>query len=184
MSINKKSDPRTSRSRKVLKKAVASLLSENPSMSALTVKKITDEAELNRATFYLHFEDINDLLRQLVSDIIDDLSLKLLPLLEIEQLKDEEKLLTFLDYFYQNRKLFAVLFEKPSFKTKMYETMKSFIQARRNVRAVVNANEPASLDIIAASLLGIIMWWIKEGTHFSSQYIANQISQIHQNDSF
>lgn len=184
MSTNKKSDPRTIRSRKVLKEAVISLLSDDPSISALTVKKITDQADLNRATFYLHFEDINDLLRQLVSDIIDDLSQKLLPLLEIEQLKDEEKLLAFLDYFYQNRKLFAVLFEKPGFKTKMHETMKTFIQARRDARAVKNADKLASLDIIAASLLGVIMWWIKEGSHFSSQYIAKEISQIHRKGSF
>lgn len=180
MSTAKKTDPRAIRSKKVLKEAVISLLSENQSISALTVQKITNQAELNRATFYLHFLDINDLLKQLVYDIFDDLSQKLLPLLEIERLKDEEKLLAFLDYFYDNRKLFAVLFEEPRFKKKMHEALKNFIQARRDARGLDKTENLASLDALAASLLGVIMWWIKEGTHFSSQYISNQISLIHQ----
>lgn len=180
MSTTKKMDPRAIRSKKVLKEAVVSLLSENPSISALTVKKITDQAQLNRATFYLHFEDINNLMKQLVYDIFDDLSEKLLPFLEIERLKEEEKLLAFLDYFYHNRKLFVVLFEEPRFKNKMHKVIKTFIQERREARALENTDNLASLDILAASLLGVIMWWIKEGTHFSSQYIANQISLIHQ----
>ena len=179
MSMTKKTDPRAIRSRKVLKEAAVFLLSENPVISALTVQKITNQAELNRATFYLHFEDINDLLRQLVYDIFDDLSQKLMPLLEVERLKDEEKLLAFLDYFYHNRKLFAVLFEDPRFKKKMHEALKTFIQARRDARGLEKTENLVSLDILAASLLGIIMWWIKEGTEFSSQYIANQISLIH-----
>lgn len=177
--MTRKPDPRAVRSKKVLKEATVSLLSQNPSISELTVQKISDQAELNRATFYLHFEDINDLMKQLVYEIFDDLSEKLKPLLVVERFKDEEQLLAFLDYFYDNRKLFAVLFEEPRFKKKMHEALKAFIQTRRDARGLAGTEHLASLDILAASLLGIIMWWIKEGTHFSSQYIANQISVIY-----
>ena len=46
--------------------------------------KIANRAELNRATFYLHYEDINDLLRQVVHEIFDDLSMKVEPLLQVK----------------------------------------------------------------------------------------------------
>lgn len=180
MPTNKKTDPRTLRSRKVLKEAVVSLLSENPDISSLTVHKITNQAELNRATFYLHFQDINDILRHIANDIFNDLSQKLYPLLEIEDLKNEEKLLAFLDYFYHHRKLFAVLFEGPRFKEKMHEVIKEFIQERRNSRGIVETDNLVSLDLLAASLMGIILWWIKDGTYFSSEYIASQISLMYQ----
>lgn len=183
MPTHKKPDPRTIRSKKLLKEAVISLLSENPAISALTVQKIADRAELNRATFYLHFVDITDLLRHVVQDIFEDLSQKLAPLLEAEQLKDEEQLLAFLDYFYQHRKLFAVLFEGPRFKNQMHKALKDFIKTRRSQRKLEETKELVSIDLLAASLLGIILWWIKDGTDFSSEYIAHQISLMYQKDS-
>jgi hypothetical protein len=36
-----------------------------------------------------------------------------------------------------------------------------------------------SMDILASSILGIIMWWLKDGIHFSSEYIANQIIELY-----
>ena len=35
------------------------------------------------------------------------------------------------------------------------------------------------MDILASSILGIIMWWLKDGIHFSSEYIANQINELY-----
>jgi AcrR family transcriptional regulator len=118
LTTQKKQDPRAIRSKRMLKEAVVDLLIENPDISKLTVQKISKRAELNRATFYLHFLDINDLLKQLVYDIFDDLSLEMSPILQIDNLNNQEQLITFLDYFYKHRKIFAVLFEHPGFKKK------------------------------------------------------------------
>jgi AcrR family transcriptional regulator len=81
LTSNKKEDPRAIRSKIMIKEAVVALLIENPDITKLTVQKIATRADLNRATFYLHFLDINDLLRQLVCDIFDDLSLEMSPIL-------------------------------------------------------------------------------------------------------
>ena len=35
-------------------------------------------------------------------------------------------------------------------------------------------------DILTTSLLGIIIWWIKNGIQFSSEYIAAQIIELYQ----
>lgn len=177
MSTQKKQDPRALRSKRMIKKAVTDILIENPDISKLTVQKISDRAELNRATFYLHFVDINDLLKQLVYDIFDDLSLELSPILQIDNLNNEEQLITFLDYFYKHRKLFAVLFAHPGFKKKLHMILKDSIDIKR-----VRDREKEvtlSMDILASSILGVIMWWLKDGVHFSSEYIANQIIELY-----
>lgn len=83
----------------MLKNAVFSLLADNVEISQLTVQKIANRAELNRATFYLHYEDINDLLRQIVHEIFDDLSMKVEPLLQMKSNNEQEQLITFLNYF-------------------------------------------------------------------------------------
>lgn len=172
---SKKEDPRSIRSKRLLKEAVISLLIETQSIHELTVRKVTERAELNRATFYLHFIDMRDLMRNVVYDIYDDLSMKLSPLLRIER-GSIEHLLTFLDYFYEHRKYLSVLFEEKAFQRKLHDFIVEFIQARRDALDINNEEELVSRDIIAASILGILMWWIRDGKNHSSEYIAEQMS--------
>lgn len=180
MRKDKKEDPRAVRSKRVLKQAVVDILIENPDISKLTVQQITKRAELNRATFYLHFLDINDLLRQLVYDIFDNLLLETTPILQIDNKNNRDRLILFLDYFYQHRKLLAVLFEHSGFKKKLQMILKDSIVIQR-VRDESNPKDTTlSLDILASSTLGIIMWWLKDGVHFSSEYIADQMIVLYQ----
>jgi AcrR family transcriptional regulator len=179
MTVHKKVDPRAVRSKKMLKNAVFSLLADNVEISQLTVQKIANRAELNRATFYLHYEDINDLLRQIVHEIFDELSMKVEPLLQMKSNNEQEQLVTFLNYFYEYRKVFAVLIEHKGFKEHLTNLLKNTVEKRRNVRNIDSTKEVVSLDIIAASLLGIIMWWIKDGSQYSAEYIAGQITLMY-----
>ena len=43
----------------------------------------------------------------------------------------------------------------------------------------VQTKSVVSVEVIASSLLGIIMWWIKDGIQFSSEYIADQITAMY-----
>ncbi|MEQ6355956.1 TetR/AcrR family transcriptional regulator [Lysinibacillus sp. M3] len=176
MPTQKKQDPRAIRSKRVFKEAVVDILIENPDISKLTVQKIAQRAELNRATFYLHFVDINDLLKQVVYDIFDDLLSKMSPTLQIDNLNNQEQLITFLDYIYKHRKILAVLFEHPGFNKKMHMTLKDLIVIQRKSEG---ADSTLSMDILASSILGILMWWLRNGVHFSSEYIANQIVELY-----
>ena len=54
-------DPRAQRTRTLLQQAMGELLTEKP-LSSLTVGDITRRATVNRATFYAHFQDKDELL--------------------------------------------------------------------------------------------------------------------------
>ena len=176
MTTQKKQDPRAVRSKQLIKKATVDILVENPDISKLTVQKIANRAELNRATFYLHFIDINDLLKQIVYDIFNDLLLEMSPTLQIDNNNNDDQLIMFLDYFYRHRKILAVLFEHKGFKQKLHMILKESIVIERNKEGT---EITLSMDVLASSILGIIMWWLKDGVHFSSEYIANQITQLY-----
>jgi AcrR family transcriptional regulator len=171
----KKEDPRSIRSKRLLKEAVKSLLIESQSLQELTVQKVAARAELNRATFYLHYIDMKDLLKEIVYDIFDDLSEHLSPLLQLEAVDSDEQMLAFLDYFYQHRKFLSVLFEEKGFQKKLHSFIVEFVQARRDVRKIVR-EDAVSKDVIASSIVGILRWWIRDGKQFSSEYIAGQMS--------
>ena len=175
----KKEDPRAIRSKKMFKDALLSLLIEEQTVSGLTVQKIAKRADLNRATFYLHYEDINDLVKQTTRDIFDELSMKLEALIHTDVMQNRQQLMMFLDYIYENRKYFAVLFENKSLETYLFKLLKKFIETRRFKKLDELPENYVSIDILAASLMGIIMWWIKDGIHFSSEYIADQIHLLY-----
>ncbi|MFJ7952727.1 TetR-like C-terminal domain-containing protein [Lysinibacillus sp. NPDC096418] len=179
MSNHKKQDPRALRSKKMLKNALFSLLAENQEISQLTVQKITSRAELNRATFYLHYDDINDLLRKIVQEIFYELSLKVEPLLHVKNMDNHDHLTAFLDYIYEYRKIFAVLIEQTAFKDSLFKLIKNMVQMRRQERNITETENTVAIEIIAASLLGIITWWIKDGIQYSSEYIAKQITSMY-----
>ena len=52
-------------------KALLSLL-ENKQFEYITISEICEKAEVNRSTFYLHYENTSDLLKETVQYIIDD----------------------------------------------------------------------------------------------------------------
>jgi len=65
-------DPRILRSRRMLMEALAKLLITKH-LEDISVQEIADEATLNRATFYLHFQDKNALLQAMTESRFRDL---------------------------------------------------------------------------------------------------------------
>ena len=64
-----KADPRVIRTRKLIMDSFITL-SEEKDFKDITVKDITAEAMINRATFYYHFEDIYDLLEKALAEVL------------------------------------------------------------------------------------------------------------------
>lgn len=62
--MEKKVDRRVIKTRRQLKKGLAALMKEK-SVNQITVKELVEEVDINRSTFYLHFKDIQDLLRKI-----------------------------------------------------------------------------------------------------------------------
>lgn len=71
--MDRKTDRRSVKTQRALKKAFAALLNQKP-LKNITVKELTDLADIHRATFYTHYEDVLDLYRDFESDIFENLT--------------------------------------------------------------------------------------------------------------
>lgn len=65
-------DPRVIRTRQLLWEALRKLVEER-SFSTLSVKDVTEEAGLNRSTFYLHYAGLHELLEDYTRVLFDEL---------------------------------------------------------------------------------------------------------------
>ena len=59
-----RSDQRTRLTRMLIRQAFTSLLKEKP-VQSISVKELCERAGINRGTFYAHYTDIYDLMRQM-----------------------------------------------------------------------------------------------------------------------
>lgn len=66
-----KVDTRIQYTKKVLKESLLMILQEKP-IGKISIKEICDYAGLNRGTFYLHYHEPNDLLKEIEEDFISE----------------------------------------------------------------------------------------------------------------
>lgn len=67
----KTEDRRIRKTKKALRDGLTSLMKDK-SFKEISVKELTEEVDLNRGTFYLHYKDIFDLVDQIEDDIFNE----------------------------------------------------------------------------------------------------------------
>ncbi len=66
------SDRRVRKTMNALKHALSTLMLQK-NINSISVKELTDMADINRGTFYLHYSDVSDLLSHSEDDLLDEL---------------------------------------------------------------------------------------------------------------
>jgi AcrR family transcriptional regulator len=107
----KKIDARIVNSKKYLKEALLSLLSEMK-ISEIKVISLCQRAEINRATFYSHYNNVFELFDEIINEFMNEVC-KFVSKLN-ENLSKEEKRIVYINlikYIDKNSSLFILFFE-------------------------------------------------------------------------
>lgn len=172
---SQKEDPRVLRTQEMLKNALIQMLDDGVPLHQITVQKLTKYAKLNRTTFYLHYQDVEDLREQLTEDILTTLEEKVEDLREVLVKNRRDQLTHLLQYLQDEHKKLYVLHQFEKLEQHLFELMKDFILVSRTRSKSNSKRALIDPDIKTASLVGIIMWWLKSGQHISSADISDQI---------
>ena len=104
-----KDDRRVKYTKMIIKQTLIGLLRQKP-VDKITVKEICDLADLNRSTFYAHFKDPRDLLRQIEEELMGELNTHLVKLTFVGDENETFKLMkTIFEYVVDNADLCRAL---------------------------------------------------------------------------
>ena len=179
----KKIDPRVVRTRQLLRDALVSLIAEK-GFDAITVQDITDRSTLNRATFYLHYQDKQDLLIKSLRDEIDELMADISPADDLDQSaagwprRPIEKVF---QHVAQRARFYQVMLGAagvPAFGAGVRDYITAITLEWLTTMQPEPDKSRVPLEIVANSLswslLGVLLWWLDHNLPHPPEYMAEQ----------
>lgn len=121
-----KMDKRVKRTKKILKDNLADLLLEK-NLRNITVRELTEKADVSRGAFYTHYNDIYDLYEQMENDVFEDMG----KIIDLDPTHSYGKVFKdLLDYVRDNAsicKIFVSQGSESSFRDKMADMIEERI---------------------------------------------------------
>lgn len=178
----KKLDRRQRRTRLMLSEALLSLIQEK-AFSEITIQEITDRADLNRATFYLHYGTKEELLVDSLERQFD---------LLVQEIRESRDFMSFWEgdvvafrHVYENRTLFKALFNDISagyIAFRIIDYIAEFSAQEMLEHLPPDYESPIPIEIIsrhvAGSLFSLLIWWLRNDFPKTPEEMAGYIQEM------
>jgi len=182
-------DPRVIRTRKLLREALIELIPEK-GYDEITIKEITDRATLNRATFYLHYRDKEDLLDRGFEEIWDELTREN-PFPEAPGGKlsldaTRKTILTDFEHLARHAEFYRVMIGRHGvahfiyrMQEYVYKATEKRLQALGSSRRQADLPLEVVLQFVASAYVGLMHWWLDNDMPSSPSEMAELIARIY-----
>lgn len=174
-------DRRSRRTKKQLREALIKLLLTHD-YATLTVETITEEADLGRTTFYLHYNDKSHLLAATLSDLEDDLARTIISLSKRTERVSPEVLTLFFAEVGKHRDLYRVLLRENTGGQALHRVRRDI---RRFILDILETQPPAGAQAagetktlvasyVTGALLSTVDWWLERNLEPSADVLGAQ----------
>lgn len=182
MNISNKVDRRILKTKEAINKAFLELLADKD-FEKITVNDISDGANLNRGTFYLHYTDKYDLLDRCIEDHHDNM-------VKVCSAQDSiakdfdfvHSLLPVFQYFENNSMFFSSMLSNrsmPSFRDRMQKMILQGIREHMNMNDINQGmNQEVVAQFMASAFVGVIEWWLAAGRPHPPLFMAEQLWKL------
>lgn len=171
-----KTDRRIAKSQMAIQNAFQEMLLER-GFDTITVKDITDKANISRKTFYLHYVDKYDLLNTIVNNEMKELGRI------CEEKRDKgfvEGTVIWFQYFERRKPFFAALFATEStilFRHRLLDFMMNQLSIRlENVSP--RKNTGFLQKFLGMAVLGVIESYVLNQFDMGTREIAEQVAEL------
>lgn len=158
------SDPRVRQTRNRLGMALITLIQEKP-IDDITVQEVLSRAGVGRSTFYLHFRDKDDLLLSQLEGFLEFMSTMLLK--NREESHRVMPVAEMFDHIGGENKVYRAISDSGRLND-FFELAQGYFargieQRLRESERVPQRELAARSHALAASLIGLMRWWIDRG---------------------
>ncbi|MEZ4713515.1 MAG: TetR/AcrR family transcriptional regulator [Caldilineaceae bacterium] len=173
-------DRRVRRSRKLLGEALLELVLEK-AFGDITVQDIADRADMNRATFYLHFQSKEELLQSALQELFDELVSQFGEITPEHPIwEDGESNRLVFQHIADHAPLYKALLSDPNLGLVIHQII-AYIASHSERETRKSLSQGMSLAIpvellshhVAGSLYALIDWWLRNDMPHSPEYMAN-----------
>lgn len=172
-------DARVKYTKMIIEKSFIELLKVKQ-LNKITVKEICDLADINRSTFYKHYEDVFDLFDKMKSELRNDF------LGLIRQIKGYDKkktLVAALEKIKKNKDIYIALLTESSGNNLLNETVDDYFremmkEKEREFADVEEENRIWLLHYLAWGSSGILHCWVNNDMKESAEYVADMIDKF------
>lgn len=165
----------------LIKKEFIAMLEEMP-FSSITISMLADRCEINRNTFYYHYDDIYTLVKELLADEIAKVDL------EFDATSSWEKsMVAAVSFLLENKKAAQNIFrsiDRKDTDAYLYEVCESvmvkYIENEcklKNIKAS-ESDKRIVVDFYRAALVGLLDKWIQDGMNETPEKIIYRIGKL------
>jgi AcrR family transcriptional regulator len=181
--MQRKTDPRVIRTRKMLRDALIAAILDG-SYDAISIQDITDKAGLRRATFYLHYKDKDELLFEILRETFDSL------VIEMEKVGhhfgslnvEKEVNLVIFRHAQQNSRLYRTILNSHGAATITNFILSYLIERTRKEAEQCNLEFHMPPDVYFAyfstTRLNMAIWWLNAGMPYSPEAMAEYCTKL------
>ncbi|MED4635127.1 TetR-like C-terminal domain-containing protein [Peribacillus frigoritolerans] len=174
-----KVDRRIVRTQEAIKKAFLELMSEK-NFDSITIQDISDRANINRATVYLHYLDKFDLLDKIIEEHINNM----VNLCESEAEMDWiESTVHCMEYLERNYLFFSTMLASegaPYFRSRFVQH--NIEEFKKDVDITKGKNfgqsEDVVVEFVANAYVGVVEWWLKNGMPYPAEEMAEKVGDL------
>ncbi len=177
-------------SAKKMNLALISILDEKDFLD-ITVKEICQKAAVNRSTFYLHYENIYDLLKETLDNLYKDFFSRYDETIKMDRLSnktnDELYLITpkylepYLSFVNENKKIFKLLYFKNEVFNGQNMYNEWFNKIFKPILVKFNVYDEEEQEYIMMfhlqGIMGLLMEWLKNDCSMSIDNLINVIQK-------
>lgn len=167
------------------------LLLEKKDYSFITVKEICEKAGVNRSTFYLHYETMNDLLSETIEyvgkKIHKKFNNKVLDKQTIKNSKLEdlflitpEYLLPYLEFLKENKAIYKIAYSQPNVLKEQYivsHLFKNIFEPILDRFLVPKEEQKYMMSFYLNGMSAVMIEWIKNDCKVETQTILNILTK-------
>lgn len=185
--MSTKIDPRVQRTKAMFEEALLVLMEEKD-YKKITVREISERSTLNRATFYLHYYDKDELLEQMLDEALEDLRISVI-VKDIEFKYESDNphpifIRLFNKMIEQNRFYTLMLVQEkvPYFTESVREIIETLVKAATQymIDDEIEFSVPVDISVayVTSAYLGVLIWWLKNDMPYTPAHMAKLLTRM------